>query len=139
MTTEEFRTTWEHTIEIPVAWGEMDALGHVNNIMYFRYLETARVDFLNKLSTLIPLPHGNAGPILAYIDAQFRVPVTFPDTVIVGSRIDSIGTTSVKMSQTIYSTVHQAVALESKSVIVIIKYDTGEKVPVPDVLKEKYG
>ncbi|HLP84719.1 MAG TPA: acyl-CoA thioesterase, partial [Phycisphaerales bacterium] len=38
------------TIEIPVAWGEMDALGHVNNVVYFRYLESSRIAFIRSLA-----------------------------------------------------------------------------------------
>jgi acyl-CoA thioester hydrolase len=36
-------------MNIPVAWGEMDAMGHINNIIYFRYFETVRIEYFNRL------------------------------------------------------------------------------------------
>jgi len=36
-------------VDIPVAWGEMDAYGHLNNIVYFRYFETARMAYFERL------------------------------------------------------------------------------------------
>ena len=38
--------------EIPVAWGEMDALQHVNNVTYFRYFETARIDYFKHIDLM---------------------------------------------------------------------------------------
>jgi acyl-CoA thioester hydrolase len=44
----------------PVRWGDMDAMGHVNNAQYFRYLETARIDWMRGMG-LNPDPAGQAG------------------------------------------------------------------------------
>ena len=49
---EKFLAQHPIVTEIPVAWGEMDALQHVNNVVYFRYFETARIDFFNRLFPL---------------------------------------------------------------------------------------
>ena len=45
----ELLTDFPVTVEVPVAWGDMDALGHVNNAVYFRYFETARIRFFAEL------------------------------------------------------------------------------------------
>ncbi len=116
----------------------MDALGHVNNAMYFRYFESARVDFLKNLEAMMPMPRTGIGPILAYIDSQFVAPLTFPDTIVVGSAVRQIGNTSVKMAQAVFSRAQQRVVTESKSVLVVIDYATGEKVNVPGTVRAYY-
>ncbi len=136
MTTDQFKSEYRHTLRIIVAWGDMDALAHVNNTQYFRYMESARVDFLQQYEHLMPMPRAGVGPILAYIDCQFSLPLTFPDKVIVGSRITEVGNTSVKLEQAIYSTGLEKIAASSKSVLVLIDYATGEKVRVPDTVRE---
>ena len=114
----------------------MDALGHVNNATYFTYMESARIDFLQNFESLMPMPRSGTGPILAYIDCQFLIPVTFPDDVYVGSRIIDVGNSSLKIEQAIYSAGQKSIVASSKSVIVLINYSTGEKVRVPDNIRE---
>jgi acyl-CoA thioester hydrolase len=136
MTLEEFKSGFQHTCAIQVAWGDMDALSHVNNAKYFSYMESARIEFLYAFEKLMPAQDADVGPILAYIDCQFHTPVVFPDEITVGSRITDIGNTSLKMEQSIYSNKLERVVSQSKSVIVLINYNTGDKVRVPDMLRE---
>ncbi|MGL4640770.1 MAG: acyl-CoA thioesterase, partial [Shewanella sp.] len=58
---EQFLAQHPIVTEIPVAWGEMDALQHVNNVVYFRYFETARIDFFNRLFPLETLYQSGVG------------------------------------------------------------------------------
>lgn len=70
-----------HTSRIPVRWGDMDAFGHVNNTLFFRYFEQARIDAL-----FAALPEGwpeDGAPILAATSAEFKRPVHFPATALV--------------------------------------------------------
>jgi len=139
MTAIEFKNDYHHALPVVVAWSDMDALAHVNNATYFTYMESARIDFLEEYEHLMPIPRKGIGPILAYIDCQFLLPATFPDNIIVGSRITDIGNTSIKMEQAIYSTKAEKIIANSKSVMVLINYNTGEKVRVPDLAREMYG
>ncbi len=138
MTATEFTDDFQHTLHITVAWSDMDALAHVNNATYFTYMESARIAFLDDYEQLMPMPRQGIGPILAYIDCQFILPVTYPDKVLVGSRITDIGNTSVKMEQAIYSTKYEKVVAQSKSVLVVINYATGEKVRVQDAVRDAF-
>jgi acyl-CoA thioester hydrolase len=136
MTADQFKSEYQHGLNIIVAWCDMDAMVHVNNAKYFRYFESARVDFLQKYEHLMPMPRIGIGPILAYIDCQFMIPLTFPDEVIVGSRITEVGNTSIKLEQSVYSMSLGKIAASSKSVIVLIDYGTGEKVQVPAAVRK---
>ena len=138
MTTEEFKHDYQHSLSIRVAWSDMDALAHVNNSNYFTYMESARIDFLEGYEHLMPMPREGMGPILAYVDCQFIAPLTYPDQVLVGSRIIGIGNTSVQIEQALYSTTMGKIVATSKSVMVVIDYSTGEKVRVPDSVRQMF-
>jgi acyl-CoA thioester hydrolase len=73
------------TVIIPVAWGEMDFFRHVNNTVFFRYFESARIVYLDRIGFHEALAESGIGPILASTHARFRKPITYPDTVHVGA------------------------------------------------------
>ena len=77
-----------------VAWGDMDAFGHVNNAVYYRYIESARLAYLDRLNILV-------GPLLTVVatnQCRYLKPVVYPDQLKIGVRIEDIGTTSFRMS-----------------------------------------
>src|SRR5207249_9943055 len=78
-------------IELPVVWGEMDSYRHVNNVVYFRYFESARLEYFRQLGWLEYENETGIGPILAATQARFRKPLTYPDTVSVTARIADLG------------------------------------------------
>lgn len=129
-------TNYPHRTAVKLAWGEMDALGHVNNIIYFRYMETARIDYFESLGINLPTISSDFGPILAHIECQFLSAVSYPDDLIIGSHIYHFGTTSLKMEHGIYSSKQDRVVARGDSVIVMIDYQTMTKVPVPEELKQ---
>ena len=65
---------------IPVRWGDMDAMGHVNNTVYFRYLEIARVDWLNSFNAA-PGPEGE-GPVIVNAFCNFYKQLEYPGNVL---------------------------------------------------------
>src|SRR5690348_9736179 len=78
------------TVEVPVAWGEMDYYRHVNNVVYFRYFENARLEYFRRLDWFEYERVTGVGPILAATQARFRKPLTYPDRVTVAARIPSL-------------------------------------------------
>jgi len=66
---------------IPMRWGDMDAMGHVNNTIYFRYLEIARVDWLHQLNAT-PKPEGE-GPVIVNAFCNFYKQLEYPGDVLV--------------------------------------------------------
>ena len=85
-----------HSSNIPVNWGDMDALGHVNNTMYFRYMEIARVNWLNSLG--IKLGENDQSFIIVNAFCEFLTPLTYPQTLEIKTFISKIGNTSVDIS-----------------------------------------
>ena len=84
---------WPVMTEIPVLWGDMDAFGHVNNIIYLKWCETSRIELFCKIWDLDGLKideileKSGVGPILANFNTNYRIPVVCPDTIYVLSLI----------------------------------------------------
>ncbi|MFN8464041.1 MAG: thioesterase family protein [Caldilineaceae bacterium] len=122
-------------LDIPVAWGEMDAFQHVNNIVYLRYAESARIAYLEQAGLSESMQGTGIGPILASINCRYLFPVTYPDTVRVGTRVTEIGADRFTVHFRIVSTRHGRVAAQGDSVIVSYDYRTGSKAPLPDAMR----
>ena len=121
---------------LPVQWGDQDAFQHVNNTVYFRWFESARIDYTRRLGLADMMSTQQVGPILAAIACDYRRPLVFPDTVHVGSRVVRIGRTSFAMEHTLVSVANGAVAAEGRSTIVVFDYKTSTPVPVPDSIRK---
>jgi len=124
-------------IELPVQWGDQDAFGHVNNTVYFRWMESARIEYFDASGLDELMEKQGVGPILASITCDYRKQVKHPDDILVTSSLTSIGNTSMNMSHKIYSKSQNAVAAEGKSVIVLFDYQKQTKVVVPAEMRAK--
>jgi acyl-CoA thioester hydrolase len=122
-------------IEIPVAWGEMDAYGHVNNIVYFRYFETARMAYFEKLASADFVSRNPLGPILASTSCRFRAPLAFPDRLSVGARVARVDEDRFVMFYAVYSHSLQRIAAEGEGTIVCFDYRENRKAPLPAELR----
>ena len=71
----------------PVVWGDMDYYRHVNNVVYFRYFENARLEYFRRIGWFEFEEKTGIGPILAATTARFRRPLTYPDDIAIGARV----------------------------------------------------
>jgi acyl-CoA thioester hydrolase len=133
----QFRRRYPVTRDIPVAWGDMDAFGHVNNIMYFRYFETARIALFEQVGFAGPTGPGDVGPILAATECRFRVPVTYPDTLTAASWVANLADDGFQMGYAVFSHAHDRVAAEGSGRIVAYDYAEGRKAILDDELKAR--
>lgn len=122
-----------HT-KINVAWGEMDALQHVNNVVYFRYFETARIDFFNQINLLEDLQKTGVGPVISENNARYKRPVTFPDTVLVGVTISDIQADRFMMHYNVFSQAQNALTTIGSSQVVMFNFKTGKKANLSEPL-----
>ena len=124
---QEFKQQYPiHTL-INVAWGEMDALQHVNNVTYFRYFESARIDFFTQIGLFSELQTANIGPVLADNHARYKRPVTYPDNLLVGVTISDVQSDRFMMHYTVFSEAQQAVTTLGSSLVVMFDFKTGKK------------
>jgi acyl-CoA thioester hydrolase len=124
-------------IETPVAWGQMDAFQHLNNTAYFRFFESGRIAYFERLDLLEYMEATGVGPILASTTCRFRIPLTYPDTVSIGTRVSSIEADRFTMEYYVVSHKHQKVAAEGTGLIVCFDYRENKKTSVPDELTQR--
>jgi acyl-CoA thioester hydrolase len=124
-------------VEFPVAWGEMDAQRHVNNIVYFRYFESARIAYFEKLDVWNFMNSTGIGPILAYTHCRFKIPLSYPDTVSIGARVSKIEDDRFEMDYYVVSHKYKKIAAEGAGTIVPFNYKENKKVPLPIELKQR--
>ncbi|MFW6067917.1 MAG: acyl-CoA thioesterase [Myxococcota bacterium] len=118
-----------------VRWGDMDAFGHVNNTVYFRFFESARIAFFAELGIHTSTPEG-VGPILHSTSCRFRAPVTFPDSLRVGARVADVGEDRIRMEHLVYSERLQKAAATGDALVVTFDYANGCKAPLPPAWRE---
>jgi acyl-CoA thioester hydrolase len=134
----ENTTTFPVALEVPVAWGDMDAFQHVNNTVYLRWIESARIAYFERAGMLERMEKERIGPILARTEIDYRVPVTFPDTVRVVVGAEKVGRTSFVLAYRVTSAAHGgAVVAEAKTVIVNLDYGRGASVPIDDAMRAR--
>lgn len=114
--------------EIPVAWGgEMDALNHVNNVVYFRYLETARIEYFREIALMDEIQNTGIGPVLGETSCRYKLPVTYPDTLYVGSRVSELKDDRFTMEYEIVSKKLGAVTSSGTAKVVMFNFKTNLK------------
>lgn len=122
-----------HT-EIKVQWGDMDAAGHVNNLVYLRWFETARVDYFARLGQDVVMNDDKPGFILAKQDIKYIFPLTYPDRIVASVRIETIQSDRFSMYCQIYSQRHQCLAAVMNGVIVTYDYRDHKKALIPPTM-----
>ncbi len=124
-------------IEVPVAWGDMDALGHVNNTVYFRWFESARIAYFERVRFMELLEETGVGPILASTHCRFRLPLDYPATVRIGATISALGEDRFVMRYAAASLAHARLAAEGEGLVVCFDYRRERKAPIPQELARR--
>ena len=119
-----------------VRFRDTDAFGHVNNAVFFSYIELARIRYF--LDVLEPAqPFDRLPLILARVELDFRSPIMFGEAVEVETRVDRIGRSSIGMSHRM--TADGRLVGEAQSVLVTYDYEIARPMPVPDEWRTKFG
>ena len=122
-------------IEVTVLWGDMDALGHVNNAIYARWLEQARIEYFRALGAFAS---DGSGPILARQAIDFKSPVIYPDRITLEIGVERIGKSSVVLRSRGTSEAQAgALVLEGESIIVLYDYAARHKLEIDASLRER--
>jgi|SRR5262245_39345411 len=124
-------------IRLTVQWGDQDAFEHVNNVVYYRWMESARIEYFRQSGLGSRVSPEGVGPILASLKCDFRRQLNYPDSVLVSASITSIGRTSLKMAHLVYSAAQQAIVAEGDSVIVMFDYNAQRPTPVTDEIRAR--
>ncbi|MFT0715426.1 acyl-CoA thioesterase [Flagellimonas lutimaris] len=118
------------TIELPVQWGDMDAAQHVNNTVYLRWIESARIQMFRKMQEG-KLEFGKIIPILAWQDCKYIFPVTFPDQVIITVDVIELLEDRILCEGKIHSKKHERIVAISKTLLVAFDREESKKQQLP--------
>jgi acyl-CoA thioester hydrolase len=134
MTLDEFKKQYAHNIERHVEWGDMDSFQHVNNTVYFHYFERIRMDYFRDRKFIDSLANQHIGPILASTHCRFKLPLSYPDTIVIGTYITDLQVDRFLMKYAVFSERHERIAADGDGLIVCYDYDKGEKAPIPEAI-----
>ncbi|KTD34340.1 Thiesterase [Legionella moravica] len=119
-----------HQKTFNIAWGDMDALGHVNNARYFDYFQEARIEWLRELNIKMT---EQTGPVVIHVACTFLKPVIYPATVSIISKIHSLGNSSMIMDHDLYQ--GDVLMAQGVSKIVWVDYLKNKSIPLPDLFR----
>ena len=125
------------TLELPVLWGDMDAAQHVNNTVYLRWIESARIEMFQKMQG-VKLDFKKIVPILAWQDCKYIFPVTYPDQVVITLDIIELSEDRVLCEGKIYSKNHKRIVAISKSLLMAYDMEELKKHPFPRAWRKSF-
>ena len=119
--------------EQQVAWGDMDAFAHVNNVIYYRYIESARIYYMEALNLAVK----EINTVVASNQCKYIAPVFYPDCIKIGVRVEEIRNSAFRMSYLLYSEKQEKVVAIADAVIVCVDKHSMLKVAIPDLIRQK--
>lgn len=122
-------------LHLRLDWSEMDLFGHINNVMYFKYIQASRVNYWEKIGLMKDYYKEKTGPILVSTECRFQKPLFYPGNIAVEARVEFIKTTSIGLHHRIVNNKNE-IAAEAHDVIVLYNFATNEKTPIPKELRE---
>lgn len=121
----------------PVSWGEMDVFGHLNNVTYHVYFESARVEYLTKMGVMDGMYLKKPGIVVARNSCVYWSAVRFPDTLQVGARVSEVKADRFTMQYVAFSERQDKAVATGEALIVVFDYDGQVKAPIPASWKER--
>jgi acyl-CoA thioester hydrolase len=128
----------EHSsvMSLPILWGDMDAFRHVNNTASIRWFESSRIRLIEHPEISGVLNTHGIAPILASVSCNYRRQLRYPDTVHVGSKVSTLGNTSLTIQHAVFSEQQDCIASDGHSVVVCFDYKAQRPVRIPDGLRD---
>lgn len=124
-----------HTALMPIRWGDMDAYSHVNNTVYFRYMEQVRVEYLESMGYSIR-PQGTA-PVIVNTACTFMLPLSYPGLVEVRMFLGAPGRSSIPSHYEIRLQGDPTLYASGEAKIVWTDVASGKSVPIPEALRDQ--
>lgn len=121
-----------HQVDFPVRWGDMDALGHINNIVYFRYFEIARLQWFEKSGGTLGAGSKD-GMVIVDNHAQYLKPVVYPATVTIRMGGHSPGNSSFISTYTL--SIGESLYTTGSAKVVWINALEGKSMPLPESIR----
>jgi acyl-CoA thioester hydrolase len=122
-------------LNLRLDWSEMDMFGHINNVMYAKYVQASRVNYWEVAKFDGDYRTKKIGPLLLSTSIRFIKPLFYPGNITVQVRVEYIKNTSFGLHHYIINDKGE-VAAEAQDVIVLFDYNKNEKVIIPDSIRQ---
>lgn len=119
---------------LPIRWGDMDAMNHVNNTVYFRYMEQARIEWLESLGYGTG-QHNEEGPVIVNASCTYLVPLVYPGNVEVRMLIGHPGRSSLPTHYELRLQGNEKLYATGDAKMVWINPASGRSIPLPDNMR----
>ncbi len=127
---------YSRKLELRIDWSEIDLFGHVNNLAILKYVQAARVLYLEAIGLMQSQTTDGVGPILASISCRFRKPLFYPGQVVVYSKVEEVKTTSFRIQHAVCNDRNQ-IAAEAQDIVVYFDFRSGVKLTIPEELRDR--
>jgi acyl-CoA thioester hydrolase len=125
-----------HEMNMPIRWGDMDAFGHVNNTVYFRYMEQARIEWITSLG--YSFSSGDESMLMINGFCNFHQQLAYPGELILKTYIGAIGRTSMDIYTSMALTTQpDSMVAVGGATMVWVDLQSGKSAPWPDHLLNK--
>jgi acyl-CoA thioester hydrolase len=118
-------------LDIRIDWSELDLYGHVNNVMIFKYIQAARIQYCERIGLGTLNEEGKPGFILAATNVQYKRKILYPGQLRVESHVQWIRNTSFRIDHIIYNASNEPL-VEAYDIIVVYDYEKDSKIAVAD-------
>jgi len=122
--------------EIRIDWSDIDPMGHINNLAILKYIQTARINYIETIGFDYLHADQKIGPILASTHCQFRKSLFYPGQVVVFSKVDYIKTTSFRIQHKIYNDKDELIA-DALDILVLYDFTNDHKVSISREIRKK--
>jgi acyl-CoA thioester hydrolase len=127
--------TLVHRVRMPIRWGDMDAMGHVNNTVYFRYLEQARIEWFEAMGC--PPALSGVGPVIISAHCTFLKQLRYPGDISVTTSIGDFGRSSFHTRHEIRRVDEpETLMAEGGSKVVWVDQRIEKSVALPDEMRD---
>lgn len=126
------RELFKHIFAETVRWGDCDMLGHVNNTVFLRYIESARIAYFQDIMKVELSVNSIEGWVIADLNCSFRAQLKFPSEIEICTRISRIGNSSATIDSVIFHDEEQNPVFTSTATIVWCNYEEGKSVRISD-------
>ena len=123
-------------ITLPILWGDMDALNHVNNTVHLRWMESSRIRYIEQAGMRELLDAHQLGPILASVNCNYKRQLRYPGHVIVGTRVAQVGRSSLSLAHCVVNQESGELAATGESVVVVFDFEKQRPRRIPEDVRD---
>lgn len=131
------RSDFAHFLSENTRWGDSDAMGHINNVLYARYYESARTSYFGDLLDMSFVNKMPTGVILADMKIAYLQQLHHPAEMQIGARVSRLGNSSMQFEAAVFVEGNDQAISTSRATLVWFDYGQNKTLKIPEDIREK--